>query len=152
VTEDTVSLRQAAEETGVKADTLRRWARSGVIPGADGGAEWTRAAVAHARIVARLRDRGHSLGEIRQASQDGRLAYGYLEDLFPEARGGRTVEQVAEETGLQPALVERIWTALGFPRSELDQKRSIRAGSSPVSSAASSREISACSSPKIDSM
>jgi adenylate cyclase len=121
VADDTVSLREVAEETGVTADTLRRWAKSGVIPGADGGGEWSRAALAHARIVARLRARGHSLDEIREASRDGRLAYGYLEDLFPEPRGGRTVAEVAEETGLQPALIERIWTGLGFPRSELDQ-------------------------------
>src|SRR5206468_2056419 len=59
-------------------------------------------------------------GEIREAAQQGRLAYGYLEELFPEPRGGRTVTEVAEETGLEPALIERIWTGLGFPRSELD--------------------------------
>src|SRR4051795_6369793 len=120
VTEETVSLREAAEEAGVKPDTLRRWAKTGVIPGADGSNGWTRPAVAHARIVARLRDRGHSLDEIREASQDGRLAYGFLEDLFPESRGGKRLKDVAKETGLQEALIERIWTGLGFPRSELD--------------------------------
>jgi adenylate cyclase len=121
VADDTVSLRQVAQETGVTPETLRRWAKSGVIPGADGGSEWSRAALAHARIVARLRERGHPLGQIREAAQQGRLAYGYLEELFPEPRGGRSVEEVAEETGLQPALIERIWTGLGFPRSELDE-------------------------------
>jgi adenylate cyclase len=119
VADDTVSLKQVAEETGVTPETLRRWAKSGVIPGADGGSQWSRAAVSHARIVARLRERGHSLKQIREASQQGRLAYGYLEELFPEPRGGRSVEEVAEETGLQPALIERIWTGLGFPRSAL---------------------------------
>src|SRR4051794_20129070 len=36
VTEETVSLKEAAEEAGVKPETLRRWAKSGVIPGANG--------------------------------------------------------------------------------------------------------------------
>jgi adenylate cyclase len=121
VADDTVSLRQVAEETGVTPETLRRWAKSGVIPGADGSGDWSRAALAHARIVARLRERGHPLREIREASRDGRLAYGYLEDLFPEPRGRHGVEEVADETGLEPALIERIWTGLGFPRSELGE-------------------------------
>jgi adenylate cyclase len=120
VTEETVSLKDAAEEAGVKPDTLRRWAKSGVIPGANGSNGWSRPAVAHARIVARLRERGHSLDEIREAAQDGRLAYGFLEDLFPESRGRKTLKDVSKDTGLQEALIERIWTGLGFPRSELD--------------------------------
>ena len=62
---DTLSLKEAAERVGVSADTLRRWAREGVIPEVDGSGEWTSAAVAHARIVARLRDRGHALEEIK---------------------------------------------------------------------------------------
>ena len=40
-------------------------------------------AVGHARIVARLRERGHSLEEIRRATEEGRLAFGYIEELFP---------------------------------------------------------------------
>ena len=57
----------------------------GLVPLRDG--RWTPAALAHARIVARLRQRGHSLDEIREAAESGRLAYGFMEDLFPRARG-----------------------------------------------------------------
>ena len=113
-------MKEIAAEVGVKPDTLRRWAKSGVIPGVNGSSDWPRAAVAHARIVARLRERGHSLDEIRQAADDGRLAYGFLEDLFPDSSGGHTLADVAEETGLQEALIERIWTGLGFPRHQLE--------------------------------
>jgi adenylate cyclase len=119
VSDDRVSLKEAAAEAGVRPETLRRWAKSGVIPGANGKSEWPRAAVAHARLVARLRERGHSLQEIREAAKEGKLAYGFLEDLFPGSRGEHTVAEVAEETGLQEALIERIWTGLGFPRSAL---------------------------------
>jgi adenylate cyclase len=120
VSDDTVSLREAAEEAGVTPETLRRWAKTGVIPGANGSKAWSRPEVAHARLVARLRERGHSLNEIREAAEQGRLAYGFLEDLFPESHGKMTVEDVARQTGLQEALVERIWTGFGFARSELD--------------------------------
>ncbi len=52
--------------------------------------EWTPAALAQARIVARLRARGHSLDQVRVAAKQGRLAFGYLEDLFPEAEPSST--------------------------------------------------------------
>src|SRR3954464_10680505 len=110
---DTVTLKDAAELAGVKPATLKRWAQTGVIPDVDGGG-WSPAAVSHARIVARLRARGHSLQEIRQASAEGRLAYGYIEDLFPEDEAELTLDQAAEQTGLERALIERIWASVGF--------------------------------------
>src|SRR5436190_13116887 len=111
---DTLTLKEAADQTGVKPATLKRWAETGVIPDVDGGG-WTPAAVSHARLVARLRERGHSLQEIREAAAEGRLAYGYIEDLFPEPRGEVTVDDAARETGLEKALIERIWASVGFP-------------------------------------
>ena len=116
-----MTLKQAASEVGVKPDTLRRWVKTGVIPGVSGNGRFPRAAVAHARIVARLRDRGHSLQEIRQATQEGRLAYGFLEELFPSTAPSHTIDELSEETGLNSALIERIWASIGFPRHELDE-------------------------------
>jgi adenylate cyclase len=107
-----VTLAEVARELDVSAATLRRWAREGLIPLPDD--RWTPAALAHARIVARLRERGHSLDEIREASESGRLAYGFMEDLFPPRGERYTIEQAAELSGLEPALLERIWTAIGF--------------------------------------
>lgn len=92
--------------------TLRRWVREGLIP--QYGGEWTPAAVGHARVVARLRERGHSLADLRQATADGRLAFGYIEELFPPDEGAYTLRQAARETGLEPALIKRIITALGW--------------------------------------
>jgi adenylate cyclase len=64
--------------------------------------------------VHRMRERGHSLEQIRRATEQGRLAFGYIEDLFPS--GGRvyTLDEASEETGLEPALIERIVTSLGL--------------------------------------
>ena len=105
-------LAEFARELDVSPDTLRRWARDGLVPLTDG--EWTPAAVAQARIVARLRKRGHSMDEIRAAAESGRLAYGLLEDLFPDRSPTHSLEEAAELTGLEPALLERIWSAVGF--------------------------------------
>jgi adenylate cyclase len=115
-----LSLKDAAERVGVSPDTLRRWAREGVIPEVDGTGEWTTAAVAQARIVARLRERGHKLEQIKQAGEQGRLAYGYIEELFGEDEPRRSLSEAAELTDLGPALIERLWTSLGLPTSGLD--------------------------------
>jgi adenylate cyclase len=118
---ESFSLKEAAERVGVSPDTLRRWARAGVIPEVDGKGVWTTAAVAHARIVARLRERGHTLDEIREAGKEGRLAYGYIEELFGDDEPERSLKEAAELTGLEPALIERFWASLGLPTRGLEQ-------------------------------
>ena len=91
---------------------LRRWVAQGLIPQYKG--EWTPEAAAHARVVARMRERGHSLREIRQAADEGRLAFAYVEDLFHPTDTFVTLAEAARETGLEPALIERISTSLGL--------------------------------------
>jgi adenylate cyclase len=119
---DTLSLKEAAERVGVSQDTLRRWARDGLIPEVDGTGEWTTAAVAHARIVARLRERGHSLEQIRNAGDQGKLAFSYIEDMFNGDRAATvSLDDAADRTGLEPALIERFWTSLGLPATGLDE-------------------------------
>ena len=43
---------------------------------------WTASAAAQARVVARMRERGHSLESLKEAGREGRLAFGLSEDLF----------------------------------------------------------------------
>jgi adenylate cyclase len=117
----TLTLKEAAERVGVSPATLRRWADAGVIPEIDGNREWTEPAVAHARIVARLRERGHRLDQIREAGRQGRLAYGYIESLFGEDRPSWSLNDAADETGLEPALIERFWASIGLPASALGE-------------------------------
>jgi adenylate cyclase len=114
-----LSTRAVADHVGVSTGTLRRWVENGLIPQYEG--EWTPPAVAHARVIARLRERGHTLAAIRQASDAGRLAFGYLEGLFPADEGAYTIEEIEEHTGLEAALIERIYTALGFTRASLQR-------------------------------
>ena len=112
--EDLISLNEAARIAGVSPSTLKRWAESKVIPVRRG--RWTTAAAAQARVVSRMRERGHSLQELRRAVRDGRLAFGYVEDLLPGARE-RVVarSEAAEATGLEEELIERVMTLLGTP-------------------------------------
>ena len=92
------TLTEVARRIDVAPATLRRWVRDGIVPLDD---EWTPASVAYARIVARLRARGHSLDELRDAAQTGRLAYGYLEDLFPAPARTRTLAEAADASQRQ---------------------------------------------------
>jgi len=113
VAEESISIDEAARIAGVSASTLKRWARARVIPVK--GGRWTVAAAAQARVVARMRDRGHSLEELRRAVRDGRLAFGYVEDLLPGTERSLTRAQAAERTGLEEELIERIMALLGTP-------------------------------------
>src|SRR3954453_8556916 len=118
MSEDQLTLAEVAAQAGVTPATLKRWARAGVIPDADGDSGWSPVATAHARIVARLCARGPGLEEIRKPAEEGPLAYGFVEDLFPSPAQRHSIEDVSEQTGLEPALIRRIWTTIGLPQRE----------------------------------
>jgi adenylate cyclase len=113
-----MTLKQVAERAAVSPDTLRRWVKAGLVPHFQG--EWTPAAVAEARLIARLRARGHSLAEIREASRRGRLAFAYVDDLLPSREGSHSLREAAKATGLEPRLIERIYTTIGFSTMTLE--------------------------------
>jgi adenylate cyclase len=113
-----MTLNEAADRVGVTPTTLRRWIRQGLIPQHDG--TWTPAAIGQARVVARMRERGHSLQKIRRATEEGKLAFGFLEELFPGEGRRYPVDEAAEKTGLNPALVRRVISGLGTNAGEID--------------------------------
>ena len=112
MTETVLTTEDVAARVGVTAGTLRRWVKSGLIPNYDG--DWTPGAVGHARVISRMRERGHSLAQIRQATADGRLAFGYLDELLPPSEHTYTLRQASRETGLDPGLIERVVTSVGW--------------------------------------
>jgi adenylate cyclase len=116
VAEESITLNEAAERSGVPPSTLKRWARQGVIP-VDGD-RWTVTAAAQARVVARMRERGHTLGSLRRAVRDGRLAFGFVEELFPSIARTISLDEAARRSGLEPELIERLMALLGTPVSE----------------------------------
>ncbi len=115
---DQIPLSEAARRAGVSESTLKRWADQRVIPVK--GGRWTVGAAAQARVVARMRARGHSLREVRRAVRDGRLAFGYAEELLSQPDPGHSRKQAAEIVGLDDELVERIMTLLGTPLANAD--------------------------------
>jgi adenylate cyclase len=113
VAEERISLSEAARRSGVPASTLKRWAAERIVPVRRG--RWTAAAAAQARVVARMRERGYSLEDLKEAGREGRLAFGFAEELFAEGEGDVTVEGMAEETGLEVELIQRILAMMGTP-------------------------------------
>jgi adenylate cyclase len=111
--DERISLSEAARRSGVPPSTLKRWAEEKIVPVRRG--RWTAAAAAQARVVARMRERGYSLEDLKNAGREGRLAFAFTEELFSESEGEHTVEGVAAETGLEPDLIERILVILGTP-------------------------------------
>ncbi len=107
-----LTLAQVAARAEVSPGTVRRWVKEGLVPQYEG--EWTQAAASHVRIVARLRERGHSVERIREASQSGRLVFGYIDELLPTSEGRYTLAEAARATGLKPEQIERIVAAMGL--------------------------------------
>ncbi len=107
-----LTLAQVAARAGVSPGTVRRWVKEGLVPQYEG--EWTTAAASHVRIVARLRERGHTVERIREASQSGRLVFGYIDELLPTSDGRYTLAEAARATGLKAEQIERIVAAMGL--------------------------------------
>jgi adenylate cyclase len=114
VADERISLSEAARRSGVPTSTLKRWAEEKIVPVRRG--RWTATAAAQARVVARMRDRGYSLEDLKNAGREGRLAFGFTEELFSETEAKTSLSEVAKETGLEPELIERILVILGTPK------------------------------------
>ncbi len=111
--DEEISIAEAARIAGVSVATLNRWANAKILPVKRG--RWSRAIAAQARVVARMRERGHSLNDLRQAARDGRLAFGYVEDLIPRSERTFSRREAAELCGLEEDLIDRIMGLLGTP-------------------------------------
>jgi adenylate cyclase len=104
-------MAEAAGRLEVTPATLRRWIRQGLIPQYEG--EWTAAAIGQARVVAKMRQRGHSLQEIQTATEEGRLAFGFLDELFGSEPHRYSLKEAARRTGLEVGLIKRLIAGLG---------------------------------------
>jgi adenylate cyclase len=107
-----LTLAQVAARTEVSAATVKRWLARGLVPGFDG--RWTPAALAYLRVVARLRARGHSLDDIKRASDRGQLAIGPIENLLSGDEPRHSLKDAARASGLDAELIKRIYATMGL--------------------------------------
>jgi adenylate cyclase len=120
--DERISLNEAARRAGVSPATLTRWADEKIVPVRRG--RWTPAAAAQARIVARMRERGHSLDELKEAGKEGKLSFGMAEDIFADTSESVDLETAAGEIGLSVEVIERVMTVMGTP---VDREQSLSA-------------------------
>ncbi|MGA2452429.1 MAG: adenylate cyclase regulatory domain-containing protein [Solirubrobacteraceae bacterium] len=113
-----LTLAQVAARAGVSPATVRRWVDGGLIPGYDGS--WTPASAAYARVVARLRARGHTLAQIKRAGENGQLAVGPLENLWSRPGPRYPLREAVRVSGLDAKLIERLHAAMGLGALPLD--------------------------------
>ena len=101
---------------GVTPATLKRWADSGVIPNLNGSRDVAAGgglARAHRRADARARaqPRAHPPG---RGAGPARLRL-HRRTCSPTSSRPARSKEVAELTGLEPALIERFWAGIGLP-------------------------------------
>ena len=87
------------------------------MPEYDGA--WTPAALGKARLVARLRERGYTLAQIRRATEEGRLAFGRILELFEVGGATYTRTQARRRTGLDADTVDPVAARLGIGADQL---------------------------------
>jgi adenylate cyclase len=115
---DELTLAQVAVRAGVSAATVKRWVEKGLVPGYEG--RWTPSAAAYVRVVARLRARGHSLEQIKRASDNGQLAVGPIENLLRSSGVRYSLKDAARASGLEADLIRRIYTTMGLGTEPLE--------------------------------
>ncbi len=107
-----LTLAQVAARAGVSRGTVKRWVDGGLIPGYAG--RWTPAAAAYARVIARLRARGHTLEQIKRAGENGQLAVGPLENLLSSPGPRHPLREAANLSTLDVELIERVYSTMGL--------------------------------------
>ena len=117
---DELTLAEAARQAGVSRSTLRRWGERGVIPAYRG--RWTPGG-GRPRPHRRAPARAGALARGDQEGGRGRPACVRLRRRAVSARARAAIDlsRRRRSTGLEPALIERIWRALGFPPWMLDR-------------------------------
>jgi len=106
-----MNVEKAAAAVGEGPETLRDWVTQGVVPEYTG--EWNRAAIGKVRLVKRILERGYTLEQVREATEQGRLISGQLVELFGVGNETYSRTQVAQELGLDRDVVERVAAMLG---------------------------------------
>ena len=133
-TEATLTIDELAEATGTPVEALRAWQELGLLSSSRGGTlAWED--VERVRVLQFVRERGISPETVARVSEtQGDLLGDFVDPSLDHPRPGPVMPlaAAADATGLDPALVQRIWVAAGFPdqyradQSDLDALHGLR--------------------------
>jgi len=87
----------------------------GLLEGLDG-----KAREARLQLLSQLESDGVALTELRQASEEGRLALVPVERILVGDDTTYTLQQVSEKTDVEPEFLERYWRAMGLAMGDPD--------------------------------
>ena len=121
--ERTLTLNEAAEIAGVSPATLRRWLRQGLIPQMKGrkpSAVDAGGAPATPAWSPGCASAGTSSTRSPRPPRRGGWPRTSSSSCSPTPTATATIDDAAELTGLEPALIERFWVSLGLPTQGLE--------------------------------
>jgi DNA-binding transcriptional MerR regulator len=106
---------EVAERVGATPDTIRTFARLGILEPSDG--TYRRRDVLRARFVLDLDPIGVDAAAVAEALASGDLTLGYVEfGGRRPPRSDRTFAELSEEIEIPYPALERIYVAFGLPR------------------------------------
>ena len=119
-TADPVGLTQAelAARAAVSLEQVQRLTELGVVQARDADAGFRPIDVQRIRIAEAFVDSGLALEDLGRLVAEGHVTFPNLEAVFgePIAASDTSLEEFADEIGLDPDLLRRIYTQLGFPQ------------------------------------
>jgi adenylate cyclase len=122
--EGTVGLADIATRAGRAEEEVARWAERGLLgqPAVPGTPPlWGREALERTRLVVYLLRRGVSLDTMAEAAAHDRLPLLVVEMALGR-RGTLTAQQAARRAGVPLELAERVWRAIGMPKTESQER------------------------------
>ncbi|HEV3124250.1 MAG TPA: adenylate cyclase regulatory domain-containing protein [Candidatus Dormibacteraeota bacterium] len=120
----TIGLADIAARVGRSEEDVARWADRGLLgpPKLAGPPrEWGREALERARLIVYLLRRGVGEDAMAEAAAHDRLPLLVVE-LALGRRGTLTKEQAARHAGVPLELAERVWRAIGMPKTEANDR------------------------------
>jgi len=125
-TADPVGLTQAdlAARAGVSLDQVQRLTELGVVRAREADASFRPIDVQRIRIAQAFADSGLPVEDLGRLVAEGHVTFPNLESVFgePVAASDTTFAEFADQMGVDPDLLRRVYTQLGFPQPAADDR------------------------------
>jgi adenylate cyclase len=121
-----VGLTQAdlAARAGVSLDQVQRLTELGVVRAREADASFRPIDVQRIRIAQAFADSGLPVEDLGRLVAEGHVTFPNLESVFgePVAASDTTFAEFADQMGVDPDLLRRVYTQLGFPQPAADDR------------------------------